>query len=78
MNRIDEIKHAANRLAATKNNETAYNQCLYDFELAVEWADENPSEATVLRIVRLYKQWYTTESGMSIVDYIKEHWNDEQ
>lgn len=48
------------------------------FTEGAAWADNNPSEATVLRIVRLYKLWYTTESGMGIVDFIKEHWSDEQ
>ena len=37
------------------------------------WADAHPADETIQRIVMLYKEWYTTESTMSMVDYIKNH-----
>lgn len=44
MERKEKIEHAARMLAATKRDERAYNQCLYDFEMGAEWADENPKQ----------------------------------
>lgn len=46
------------------------------FSAGAEWADNNPSDETIKRIVKLYKEWYTTESSMSIVEYVKQHWED--
>lgn len=46
------------------------------FTRGTEWSDRNPSNATILRIVALYKQWYTTESSGSIEEYVKQHWED--
>lgn len=40
------------------------------------WADRHPADETILRIVALYKQWYTTESSGSIEEYVKQHWED--
>lgn len=40
------------------------------------WADEHPADKTIKRIVALYKEWYTTESNMGIVEYVKQHWED--
>lgn len=37
------------------------------------WADAHPADETIQRIVMLYKEWYTTESTTSMVDYIKNH-----
>lgn len=72
MSRADEIKQAAERLAETKNSYDAQQQCLYDFELAAEWADEHPSEKTIRRIAELYKQWYVSDSQERYIDYIKQ------
>ena len=46
------------------------------FAWGARWADDNPSDETILRIVALYKQWYTTESSGSIEEYVKQHWED--
>lgn len=42
MSRKDKKMQAAQRLADTKRTETAKQQSLYDFEIAVDWADNNP------------------------------------
>ena len=47
MSRKDKMMQAAQRLADTKRTETAKQQCLYDFEIAVDWADNNPDWISV-------------------------------
>lgn len=42
MTRGEQIEQAARALAVTKVDKRAYYQCLFDFEMGVEWADEHP------------------------------------
>ncbi len=68
MDRAEQIKRVA-RKQHSVSQEVA-------FEWGARWADDNPSDETILRIVALYKQWYTTESSGSIEEYVKQHWED--
>ena len=43
------------------------------FGAGAQWADNNPADETIQRIVMLYKEWYTTESTACMVDFIKIH-----
>ena len=70
--RAYEINQAAQTLADTKSDYDAQQQCLYDFELAAQWADEHPAVSTIRRIVELYKEWYVSDSQEKCVDYIKQ------
>ena len=71
MDRAEQIKQA---------QESAYGndacRAADHFKTGAQWADNNPSDETILRIVALYKQWYTTESSGSIEEYVKQHWED--
>lgn len=68
MDRAEQIKQA---------QESAYGndacRAAGHFKAGAQWADNNPADETIKRIVTLYKLWYTTESTMSMVDYIKQH-----
>jgi hypothetical protein len=68
MTREDEIKRAKESVYGDGTCRAAHH-----FETGVRWADAHPADETIQRIVMLYKQWYTTESTMSMVDYIKQH-----
>ena len=48
-------------------------RAMYHFTKGAEWADAHPADETIKRIVTLYKEWYTTESMTSMVEYIKNH-----
>ena len=41
------------------------------------WADYNPGEETIKRIITIYKRWYSEQSDTSMIDYIKSNWNNE-
>lgn len=68
MDRAEQIKQA---------QESAYGndvcRAAEHFKAGAQWADNNPADETIKRIVTLYKLWYTTESTMGMVDYIKQH-----
>lgn len=68
MDRAEQIKQA---------QESAYGNDICraadHFKAGAQWADNNPADETIKRIVTLYKLWYTTESTMGMVDYIKQH-----
>ena len=42
-----------------------------------KWADSNPGEETIKRIITIYKRWYSEQSDTSMVEYIKRNWNNE-
>lgn len=68
MDRAEQIKQA---------QESAYGndacRAAEHFKAGAQWADNNPADETIKRIVTLYKEWYTTESSTGMVDYIKQH-----
>lgn len=66
MDRAEQIKQQAKLLCNTVSPEEYFIK-------GAQWADNNPADETIKRIVTLYKLWYTTESTMSMVDYIKNH-----
>ena len=68
MDRAEQIKRVA-RKQHSVSQEVA-------FEWGARWADDNPSDETILRIVALYKESSTTESSGSIEEYVKQHWED--
>lgn len=78
MNRHDQIKQAAEASVKECPYINTALVCYDHFVKGAEWADAHPSPETINRIVQLYKEWYTTESSMSIVEYVKQHWNDER
>ena len=39
--------------------------------------DLTPDEETIKQVVALYKQWYSEQSDKPLVDYVQEHWKEE-
>lgn len=66
MDRAEQIKQQAKLLCNTVSPEEYFIK-------GGQWADNNPADETIQRIVTLYKEWYTTESMTSMVEYIKNH-----
>ena len=68
MTRKDEIIKAAQK-----------DNIVYDardramFLEGAQWADRNPADETIQRIVTLYREWFTSDSPTGMVDYIKQH-----
>ncbi len=44
------------------------------FAEGAEWADNNPAESTIKRVIELYKMWYSEQLDVNYVEYIKENW----
>ena len=41
------------------------------------WADKHPSEATIRKVIDLYKQWYSQQLDGSVTEYVRQHWREE-
>lgn len=82
MTRGEQIEQAARALAVTKVDKRAYYQCLFDFEMGTEWADEHPRQSgpTKYRAKQIgdgqwVEGWYVlhhfpiTDSHNNVIDY---------
>ncbi len=59
--REQEIKQAAH---------DKYPHETWIFIDGAQWADSHPSEATIRRIIELYKRWYSQQLDGSATDYV--------
>ena len=55
----------------------AYPHETWIFIDGAHWADSNTSVETIKKIITNYKRWYSEQSDVSMVEYIKSNWNNE-